>query len=79
MTNEIKILKKKIKLFCEQKIKVHLVKTNKIFYNGIITACLNNNDCFIIADREGNQYVFLEEIFSIEPYQSSTGNEGVYK
>lgn len=69
MTNERTILRKRLNLFLEQKIKVHLVKTDKFFFNGLIFAYFKANDCYVIADRTGDQYVFFEEIADAQAYQ----------
>ena len=76
MNNERKILRKKIDLFFKEKIETHLIKTNKFFYYGFIQAFFVSNDCYLITDREdGDQYVFFEEIYDVQPFREFSDKE----
>jgi len=69
MNNELNY--EKTKVFLERKIKVHVVKNNGIWYNGIITEISKTKDYFFIVDEvRGKQMIFYEELNKdIEIYQ----------
>lgn len=69
MNNELNY--DKAKVFLERKIKVHVVKNNGIFYNGLITEISQAKDFFFINDdKEGKKLIFFAELNKdIEPYQ----------
>jgi len=60
MTDE-KMNHDRAEVYLEKKIKVHVSKSNGIFYNGMILEVLA--DSFFIADqKDGRQLIFFKEL-----------------
>lgn len=61
MDNENEINYERAKLFLERNIKVHIVKNNGVFYNGVLVEVTEK---FIVINdtEEGNRTVFYPEL-----------------
>jgi hypothetical protein len=60
--------KRRVELFFENKIKVHIDTNNDKFYNGLILKL--GSDFLLILDRFlGQTFVLFDEIKTIEPYK----------
>ena len=60
-TNDEEMNYERAKVFSKEKIKVHISKTNGVFYNGIITK-VEPDYFFLIDEEDGEQLVFFVEL-----------------
>ena len=64
-TEEKKKMKEKLEFFYSENCKVHISKTDKMFWNGFIVG-RKTEDVFILnEDRLGEVFLFVEDIYKI--------------
>jgi hypothetical protein len=72
MTNEkdkISNIRNKLDFYLREKIKVHVDKIDKFFFNGYIVKKIEDNVYLIQDDVLGPQHLFLNEIYKIDTYR----------
>ena len=75
MTNEtdrINNNRTKIEFFMREKIKAHVDKTDKFFFNGLILRKIEDGVYLINDDVLGEQHLFLSEVFKIDAFREPT-------
>ena len=65
---QIQINKKKIQIFFEKKLRVHITKTSGYFLNGAVTK-LCENYFYIQDESRGKQLILYDEIKFLQLYQ----------
>ena len=65
---QIQINKRKIQIFFEKELRVHITKTSGYFLNGVVTKLCENY--FYVEDEDrGKQLILYDEIKYIQIYQ----------
>jgi hypothetical protein len=68
--SELKEMRTKLDFFMDEKVMVHIVKTDNIFLNGFITSKIRDG-VYLMNERQlGNIYLFDNEIMKVEEYRN---------
>ena len=60
----------KLEYYFSKQIKIHIICSNGVFYNGVIFDLTSNKDLLILTDDKlGEVPILFEEIERIEPFR----------
>lgn len=63
-------MNRKFEYYLNNKIKIHIICSNGIFYNGMILDLTSNKDLLILKDDKlGEVPILFEEIERVEPFR----------
>jgi len=66
-------IKEKLNFFLKEKIKVHVEKKSREFFNGVLIS-KKNEDIFIIDDLVlGPQHIFVSDVFDVGEFREKKG------
>ena len=64
-----RMIKEKLDFFMNEKVKVHIKRNDRIFWNGHIIKKISENIFLFNEIKKGEVYLFISDIFEIEEYQ----------
>jgi len=67
--NEMKRMKEKLNFYLEEKIKIHIRRQDRQFWNGYLISKKSEDVYLFDEDKFGNVFLFLSDIFSVDEFK----------
>ena len=64
-------IKEKLDFFLSEKVKIHVERKDRQFWNGILVECKNENVFMMKENKLGIVHLFVKDIFEVDEYREA--------